>query len=99
MFGLHEMPREGRRLVIRNAMRIARQSVILVDIWPGFEPTAMMLSGEPYIKDYLSNVEEDVDATAELGDGTPDEWIVRRVDVVDEHVRMWRLERKSYWGI
>ena len=66
----------------------------MVDIWPGFEPSPMMLSGEPFVLDYLANVERDVDATLE----NQIEWEVTRVDVVDQHVRMWKFERNE-WGI
>ena len=54
----------------------------------------MMLSGEPFVLDYLANVERDVDATLE----NQIEWEVTRVDVVDQHVRMWKFERNE-WGI
>lgn len=91
MYATHEMPQDGRRTVLRNAMRLARDSVLVVDIWPGFEPSPMMLSGEPYVLDYLAHIEDDVDfVTRHDVDG----WTVARVDVVEEHVRMWRLDRK-----
>ena len=93
MFGMHEMPPDARRRVMRNALRIARHTVMVVDIWPGFEPTPMMLSGEPFVLDYLANIEDDVDASHD-----PMSWEVTRVDVVDEHVRMWKFERLD-WGI
>ena len=93
MFGMHEMPQDGRRRVLRNALRIAKSKVMVVDIWPGFEPTPMMLSGEPFVLDYLANIEEDVDSCFE-----PMQWTLTRVDVVEEHVRMWKFERID-WGI
>ena len=93
MFGMHEMPGDARRRVLRNALRIARDKVLVVDIWPGFTPSPMMLSGEPFILDYLKNIEGDVDSAA-----AEYEWEVTRIDVVDEHVRMWRFERLD-WGI
>jgi SAM-dependent methyltransferase len=92
MFGMHEMPAYARRRVIRNALRIARSKVLIVDIWPGFEPTPMMLSGEPFVLDYLANVDDDIDSSYD-----PEEWQVTRVDVVEEHVRMWKFEK--VWGI
>jgi len=93
MFGMHEMPADARRRVIRNALRVARDKVMIVDIWPGFEPNAMMLSGEPFVLDYLANIEADVDSAYD-----PTVWSVERVDVVEEHVRMWKFERLD-WGI
>ena len=93
MFGMHEMPGSARRRVLRNAMRLAKKTVLAVDIWPGFEPSPMMLSGEPYVLDYLANVEDDVIASHD-----PMQWEVTRIDVVAEHVRMWKFERLD-WGI
>ena len=89
MYGMHEMPQGARRRVIRNAMRIARQSALVVDIWPGFEPSPMMLSGEPYVLDYLANIDADVEAV--VGEGG--EWCLERVDLVEEHVTMWKIDR------
>ena len=93
MYGMHEMPQDGRRRVLRNAMRIARDSLVVADIWPGFEPTPMMLSGEPYVLDYLKHIEEDIDHVASVAPDGGAEWRVTRVDVVDEHVRVWKLDR------
>jgi len=88
MYAMHEMPQGARQRVLSNALRLARQSVLVVDIWPGFEPTPMMLSGEPYVLDYLSHIESDVEATYDA-----DVWRLERVDLVDEHVTMWKLDR------
>jgi SAM-dependent methyltransferase len=93
MFGTHEMPGDARRRCIRNALRLAKHKFLLVDIWPGFEPNDMMLSGEPYVLDYLQNIDDDVDASMD-----PMQWTVTRVDVVEDHVRMWKFERLD-WGI
>ena len=88
MYNFHEMPSHARRRVLRNARRIARKSVLVVDIWPGFEPTPMMLSGEPYVHDYLANVEDDVASTVANGG-----WTAMRLDIVEEHVTVWKIER------
>jgi hypothetical protein len=60
MFALHEMPGEGRAAVVANAQRVARRRVLVVDIAPQYEPSAVMLSGEPYVTDYLINVEREL---------------------------------------
>ena len=88
MYGMHEMPQAARRRVIRNAMRIARQSALVVDIWPGFEPSPMMLSGEPYVLYYLQNIDSDVEAA--VGSGA---WRVEKIDLVEEHVTMLKIDR------
>mmetsp|Transcript_2962 Transcript_2962/g.8617 ORF Transcript_2962/g.8617 Transcript_2962/m.8617 type:complete len:266 (-) Transcript_2962:447-1244(-) len=86
MFGFHEMPREARRKVLRNAARIARKEVIIVDIDPDFTPSDVMLSGEPYVLEYLRNVDEDISEVARNR-----AWKSARVNVVPGHVIMWRL--------
>lgn len=60
MFALHEMPREGRRAVLANARRLATRQVVLCDIAPHYTPSKVMLSGEPYVLDYLAHIDEDV---------------------------------------
>ena len=93
MFGMHEMPADARRRIIRNSLRLARKKVLIVDIWPGFEPSPMMLSGEPFVLDYLANIEADVAASHDSA-----EWDLSTIDVVPEHVRMWRFDVLD-WGI
>lgn len=88
MYGMHEMPRGARRRVIRNALRLARQSVLVVDICPDFEPSPMMLSGEPFVLDYLANIDDDVAAVYNTED-----WTLQRVNLVDDHVTMWKFDR------
>ena len=59
-FVLHECPRHGRRAIVDNARRIARHGVIVADIAPHYLPSAAMLSGEPYLREYLGNIEADL---------------------------------------
>ena len=54
------MPSEARRAVLRNALRLATRTVVLVDISPHYTPSSYMLSGEPYVLDYLSHIEEEI---------------------------------------
>jgi len=69
MFALHEMPREGRRAVLRNALRVASRHVLVVDIAPHYEPSVSMLTGEPYILEYLENIQQDITEAAVETDG------------------------------
>mmetsp|Transcript_41426 Transcript_41426/g.96858 ORF Transcript_41426/g.96858 Transcript_41426/m.96858 type:complete len:91 (+) Transcript_41426:803-1075(+) len=89
MFGMHEMPQGARRRVLRNALRLARQTVLVVDIWPGFTPSPMMLSGEPFVIDYLEHIDADVEAVQE-----PEVCDLEVVELVPEHVRMWKLSKR-----
>ena len=60
MFAFHEMPPEAQIRVINNALFIAKKEFIIVDIAPNYKnkkPPKMMLNGEPYLIDYLNNIE------------------------------------------
>ena len=60
MFALHEMPRNGRVAVLRNVMHLAQRKAIIVDIAPDYVASPAMLSGEPFLNDYLTHIEDDV---------------------------------------
>ena len=55
-FALHEMPLEAIRKVIKNAKRVANETVIICDISPRKIPSNIMLSGEPYLLEYQKNI-------------------------------------------
>ena len=60
MFGFHEMPQEAQIRVINNALFLAKEEFIIVDIAPNYKnknPPQVMLNGEPYLMDYLHNIE------------------------------------------
>jgi len=61
MFAFHEIPTEGQEKIIRNAMRIAKKNIIIVDITTEYKPNKAMLSGEPYIQNYLKNIDFTMD--------------------------------------
>jgi 2-polyprenyl-3-methyl-5-hydroxy-6-metoxy-1,4-benzoquinol methylase len=60
MFVFHEAPQDGRAQLIENAKKMAKKRVVIVDIAPDYKPSRSMLSGEPYILDYLANIEQDL---------------------------------------
>ena len=60
MFALPEAPREGRRAILANALRLAKRNVLVVDIAPHYTPSPAMLSGEPYVIDYLKCIDDDI---------------------------------------
>ena len=87
MFATHEMPASGRRRVLQNAMRVARKSVLIVDIDPSFSRTLeakpmqgkSFLAGEPYVLDYLDKMDEDVTSASFWGNERRfigDTWLV-----------------------
>mgnify|MGYP006167763349 FL=1 len=60
MFSFHEMPDYAQIRVINNALFLAKEEFIIVDIAPNYKnknPPKIMLSGEPYLLDYLNNIE------------------------------------------
>lgn len=81
MFAFHEMPLYAQRNIIENAISIMRQSVIIVDIAPTYTPSSTMLSGEPYILDYLANIEE-----------LMYDYNFLQIEYIPGHVYMWILK-------
>ena len=60
MFGFHEIPQLAQINIINNALRIAQEEFIIVDIAPNYKnkkPPKLMLDGEPYLIDYLNNIQ------------------------------------------
>ena len=57
---LHEVPAHGRVKILSNALRVARRSVYVMDISPSYMPSELMKTGEPYIENYLQNIESEI---------------------------------------
>lgn len=55
MYAFHEMPEYAWIRIIENSLRIAKKEIIIIDISTDYNPSKMMLSGEPYIENYLKN--------------------------------------------
>ena len=89
-FLLHEAPSEGRMAVIQNAARVAADTVIIVDISPQYEPSMSMLSGEPYVLDYLASIEMEIEAVCYLEGAT-----LRTFDIIEGHVRKWQIDTRK----
>lgn len=58
MFAFHEMPNSAHKKIIKNCIRIARKKIIIVDISTKYVPSQLMLSGEPYIINYLETIDD-----------------------------------------
>ena len=58
MFAFHEMPLFAQLNVIHNALKIANKEIVIVDISPNYTPSQIMLSGEPYLNNYLNNIND-----------------------------------------
>ena len=76
MFAFHEMPNSGHRKIIDNAIRISTKQVIIVDISTNYKPSKLMLTGEPYILNYMETV-----------DGLLENF--NKTILVDNHVDCW----------
>lgn len=57
MFAFHEMPESAHIEIINNAFKLARKKIIIVDISTTYKPSQFMLSGEPYLLDYLETID------------------------------------------
>lgn len=101
MFATHEMPQSGRRRVLRNAMRVAKKQVVVVDIDPDFEDTLKakplqgegFLAGEPYVLGYLAGMDDDVKSCAPIRIAQGRSWSVKRDAILPKHVVVWKLEK------
>ena len=68
----------------------------MVDIDPNFSETLrkkpdageVFLSGEPYVLEYLKNIDSDVRSCVNERN-----WVLTRNEVLPEHVVLWRLKK------
>ena len=79
MFAFHEMPEYAHKKIIENAIEIANEEVIIVDIESDYKPKEMMLTGEPYLLDYMSTI-----------DKTLREF--EKTVYIDGHVHIWKYK-------
>lgn len=56
MFAFHEMPNYAHHKIIKNAKKITKHDIIIVDISPTYSPSKLMLSGEPYLLNYKNTI-------------------------------------------
>lgn len=83
-FLLHEQPMHRRHRILKNAYRVCRDYMLVMDINPIYKPSFMMLLGEPYILDYLENIDSDIFNLF-------DEY--SRTEVVPGHVILWNITK------
>ena len=100
MFAFHEMPTSAHEKIIRNAIRVARKKVVVVDISKDYNPTKAMLSGEPYLLNYLDNFEKTIERTPfqyPLYYKTRSKLSgVNKTNLVKGHVDMWEYIMKDH---
>lgn len=82
---MHELPAAAHTALLRVLCACTRKDVWIVDIAPTYTPSPAMLSGEPYLTDYLAHFET---ALARESDRRVDTWAL-----VPGHVTVWTLTR------
>lgn len=90
---LHEMPQVAHVETIEVLAKcIAFHGEIwLIDIDPNYTPSTSMISGEPYVQDYLENIEETISNVS-----SKNSLHVRTFSIIPDHVRVWVLSRVSF---
>jgi ubiquinone/menaquinone biosynthesis C-methylase UbiE len=58
MFAFHEMPNYAHHKIIKNAKKITKHDILIVDISPNYSPSKLMLSGEPYLLNYKATIQD-----------------------------------------
>ena len=79
MFAFHEMPLTAHCKIIENAINIAKREIIIVDISSSYRPKQIMLSGEPYLLNYLKNIDNTLR-------------VFEKENYIDNHVDIWRYK-------
>lgn len=84
MFAFHEIPEEGHRKILNNAIRISTNKVIIVDISTDYKPSKMMLAGEPYTLEYISTI-----------DKLMEDFSFEKRNLIKGHVDIWTYNKAN----
>jgi SAM-dependent methyltransferase len=84
MFAFHEMPNYAHHKIIKNAKKITKHDIIIVDISPNYSPSKLMLSGEPYLLNYKATIHELL---------TQHQF--KYLEYIPNHVRLWVYSHKN----
>ena len=80
MFSFHEMPEYAHNLIIQNSLNIAKKEIIILDISTDYKPSKLMLTGEPYLINYLKTI-----------DRTMEKYNFKKFNYINNHVDCWNL--------
>lgn len=84
---MHEMPSTAYPEFINALIDAAPHGKVwIVDIHEDYKPSPMMQSGEPYVFDYLANINESLQTIAENAQRP-----LEMTSAIDGHVRLWIL--------
>ena len=78
-FSFHEMPNYAHLNIINNCKRIAKEEIIIVDISTKYTPSNIMLSGEPYLLNYLESIDNILSE-------------FNKSIYIENHIDIWRLK-------
>ena len=86
-FVLHEAPAHGRRAILAEARRLLAPggTLVVVDIARAFEPSPMMLIGEPYVHGYQEHIDAEIRETFSSDEG----FAVEFFEPVSDRAEMW----------
>lgn len=79
MFLLHEVPKGNRKNIIDNALSLAKEKIIILDIASNYNPSKFMINGEPYLEDYLNNIDNELK-------------IFKKIIIKENHIHLWVLD-------
>lgn len=84
MYAFHEIPQDGRIKILKNIKRILKKNgkCVIVDIATNYCPSEMMLSGEPFVEEYLINIDDDINSIFPSH---------KKSIVVEGHVHVWEI--------
>lgn len=83
MFAFHEMPNYAHIRIIQNALILAKEEFIIVDIAPNYKnkkPPNIMLEGEPYLINYLNTIEDIL-------------YDFEEIIYIPNHVHIWKYKK------
>jgi SAM-dependent methyltransferase len=92
-FVFHELPQPARADLIDAMMSAATDEIWIMDIDLTYRPSPMMLSGEPYVTDYLANFISDIQQAASRNGAS-----LSMYRIVRDHVQVWRLQMATTKG-
>tara|TARA_Y100001935_G_scaffold124454_1_gene103336 strand:+ start:724 stop:1311 length:588 start_codon:yes stop_codon:yes gene_type:complete len=77
MFYFHKIPQFLRKIIICNAIQIANERVVIMDISPEYNVPPEMFHKNPFLPDYLKNCRSDLKDFKEtiIEDGVLNMWI------------------------
>lgn len=80
MFAFHEMPLDAHIKIVNNAFRIAKKEIVIVDIASNYKPKDIMLSGEPYLIDYMETIDNTLNC-------------FEKIIYIEGHVNIWKYKK------